>query len=174
MRYRPQIAGLIAITAIGALVMGSGSSARSTREPGCDPGAETPDDNPAPQPRSADLFVGRRIVLVGASAPKEHEFLDRPGGWWWLKTLVIVRGGSSITLSVPRNERAHLHLRYGGNAQTVTFRPCRRPAGQWSYYPGGFTYSDRGCYAIDLRIEGAGGPVRRHIPLGVGARCAAP
>ena len=110
-------------------------------------------------------------MLVGAAAPKTHEIRDRPGGWWWLKTLAIVRGGRVVTLSVPRSERARLHVRYLGNAGAATFGPCRRPLGKWSYYPGGFVYSQRGCYALDIRIAGHRA-VRRYIPLGVGARCA--
>jgi hypothetical protein len=164
---------LIPAAAISLLVMVSGSAARGERRGACDPGVETADGNPAPGHRPSDLFVGHRVLLVGARAPKTNEFVDRPGGWWWLKTLAVVRGTRAVTLSVPRSERKRLHLRYGGGAQTVTFRPCTRPARQWSYYPGGFTYSERGCYAVDLRIEGMR-PLRRHIPLGVGARCSSP
>src|SRR4051794_9057761 len=157
---------LAVVTAIAV----AGGSAASVRGPSCDRGVETADGNTAPTPGSADLFVGRRLLLVGAAAPKTHEFRDRPGGWWWLKTLAVVRGGHAITLTVPRRERGRLHLRYGGDARTVSFRPCRRPVGRWSYYPGGFVYSQRVCYALDVRIERRR-PARRYIPLGIGARC---
>jgi hypothetical protein len=132
---------------------------------------ETGDGNPPPTPTSDDLFVGYRIVLIGAAGPKDHEFRDRPGGSWWLKTLVIVRPGRAVTVSVPRSERKRLHLRYTGNPRAATFRPCHRPDGQWSYYPGGFAYSQRGCYAVDIHIERRRS-IRRDIALGVGARCA--
>lgn len=139
----------------------------------CNRGVDTGDGNPRPTPNAGDLFVGHRLLLAGALAPKTHEFRDRPGGWWWLKTLAMVGGRGTVTISVPRSERSRLHLRYLHDSRTVTFRPCRRPAGQWSYYPGGFVYSKRGCYAIEIRL-GGGDPVRRRIPLGVGARCAGP
>ena len=161
------------VAAVAPLALAAGGSAASVRvAPHCDRGVETADGNPAPTPTRGDLFVGHRIVLGGAAASKAHEFRDHPGGWWWLKTLVIVRAGRAVTLTVPRGERGRLHLRYTGNSRTATFRPCHRPDGEWSYYPGGFVYSRRGCYALDVRIEGHRG-VRRRLPLGVGAHCPA-
>lgn len=161
----------LSVVTVAVTAFAAGGSAASVRVAAtCDRGVETGDGNPAPTPKAGDLFVGQRIVLVGAAAPKVHEFRDRPGGWWWLKTLVIVREGRAVTLTVPRSERRRLHLRYTGDSRAATFRPCRRPDGQWSYYPGGFVYSRRGCYALDIRIERRR-VVRRYIPLGVGARC---
>jgi hypothetical protein len=162
---------LLAAAAVTAFAAAGGSAASVRVPPKCDRGVETTDGNPPPTPTPVDLFVGHRLVLVGAATPKTHEVRDRRGGWWWLKTLVIVRGGRAVTLTVPRSERGRLRLRYLSDARMVTFRPCRRPVGQWSYYPGGFVYSQRGCYALDIRIEPRR-TVRRYIPLGVGARCA--
>ena len=166
MRFAFALTALLATIAVGLAGPDGSSSAAA-----CNAGVETADGNPPPTPTADDLFVGRRLLLRGAVGRKTHDVRDRPGGWWWLKVLAIVRGGRMVTLSVPPNERGRLHLRYLGNGRTVIFRPCRRPSGQWSYYPGGFVYSKRGCYAIDIRI-GHGDTVRRHMPLGVGARCA--
>lgn len=160
----------LTVVAVAVTAFASGGSASVAAAAACDRGVETSPGNPPLSPSSDDLFVGHRIVLVGAAAPKVHEFRDRPGGWWWLKTLVVVREGRAVTLTVPRSEQGRLHLRYSGNSRTATFRPCPRVRGHWAYYPGGFVYSQRGCYALDIRIEGHRA-VRRHIPLGVGARC---
>ena len=161
----------LAVTTAAITAFAGGGAASSARVAStCDKGVETGDGNPPPAPTPDDLYVGRRIVLVGAAAPKEHEFRDHPAGWWWLKTLVIVRSGRAVTLTVPRREQSRLHLRYMGDARTATFRPCRRPNGEWSYYPGGLLYSRRGCYTLDIRIQGRH-TVRREMPLGVGARC---
>jgi hypothetical protein len=146
---------------------GSGASVGTAKT--CDRGVATAPGNPPLSPSFDDLVVRDRIVLVGAAGPKSHEFRDHPGGWWWLKTLVAVRKGRAVTLTVPRSERSRLHLRYGGDSRTATFRPCRT-APRWSYYPGGLVYSERDCYALDIRVEGHSA-VRRYIPLGVGVRC---
>jgi hypothetical protein len=162
------IVGAGVAVAIGFAASGSTGSSRVAAT--CDRGVDTAPGNPPLSPNADDLVVGHRVVLVGAAAPKVNEFRDQPGRWWWLKTLVVVRKGRAVTLTVPRGERGRLHLRYQGTSRTATFRPCRRAA-HWSYYPGGFVYSQRGCYALDIRIEGHRA-VRRYIPLGVGARCA--
>jgi hypothetical protein len=173
MRFGTLGAGVtLTVAALAATQLPAGGAPASAgAATACDRGVETGDGNPPPTHTADDLFVAHRIVLIGAAAPKAHEFHDHPGGSWWLKTLVIVRPGRAVTLTVPRSERGRLHLRYTGNARTATFRPCRRPDGQWSYYPGGFVYSQRGCYALDIHIERRRA-IRRYISLGVGARCA--
>jgi hypothetical protein len=161
------IVGAGVAVAIGFAAGGSTGSPRVAAT--CDRGAETAPGNPPLSPDADDLVVGHRVVLVDAAGPKVNEFRDHPGGWWWLKTLVVLRKGRAVTLTVPRGERGRLHLRYKGSSRTATFRPCRHAA-HWNYYPGGFVYSQRGCYALDIRIEGHRA-VRHYIPLGVGAHC---
>src|SRR5437870_2802211 len=114
---------LVAVTASAVVAFAAGGSGASVAASACDPGVQTGSGNPPLSPSAEDLVVGHRIVLVGAAAPKVHEFRDRPGGWWWLKTLVVVRKGRSVTLTGPRSERNRLHLRYGpGSSSGVTFR----------------------------------------------------
>src|SRR3954451_12627908 len=93
----------LAIVTVAGTAFAAGRPAAGIRAAEmCDPGVETAPGNPPLSPSSDDVVVGHRVVLVDAAAPKVHEFRDRPGGWWWLKTLVVVRRGRAVTLTVPR------------------------------------------------------------------------
>jgi hypothetical protein len=144
----------------------------------CSERAEVVGPAGAPTPTANDLWVGRRLWLAGARRADFH-FDYRDDGDLWLKSLAIVRAGRDVTLRVPRFERARLGLRYDGDATrvedadvAVVIKPCPRRMKEWTYYPGGFLFKRPGCYALDVRIEGASAH-RYRLALGRGASCAA-
>jgi hypothetical protein len=161
---------LVAGAILAACIAAAATAAGAAPVRGCAERADSADPNPADTPTSDDLFVGRRILLVGARETKPWEVrLD--SGWLWLKTLADVRRGRRVTLTVPRGERRRLKLNWSdarGARVSQTLAPCGDR--EWTYFPGGFLYSERGCYAIDIRIEGKPA-VRKRIPLGKGATC---
>jgi hypothetical protein len=143
----------------------------------CEQRADSGSSNPALTPGSGDLFVGRRVMLVGAAAPKTHDEKSQVPGKFWFKSLAVVRAGRNAQLSIPASERGPLALQYAvgrnGSLRTtarIELQPCPASVHKWTYFPGGFVYSERGCYAIDIRI--AGSRAKRYwIPLGAGATC---
>ena len=162
-----------------ALAMGASVAGASDPLPvrTCAQRAESDSSNPALTPRSGDLFVARRLMLVGAAAPKTSDEGSGVPGKFWFKALAVVRAGRSARLSIPASERGRLGLQYAmgrnGSERTtarIELQPCRASLHKWTYFPGGFIYSERGCYAIDIRI--AGSRAKRYwIPLGAGATC---
>jgi hypothetical protein len=150
-----------------ALLAFAGNTHAAAPVRGCADRADSNSANPADNPRPEDLFVGRRILLVGALGPKTWEY-KQDDGQYWLKTLAVVRRGKRVTITVPRSLRARLRLNYSRGRATTTFSACNDR--EWTYFPGGFVYSSRGCYALDVRIHGKRS-VRKRFPLGIGATC---
>ena len=157
----------IAIGVIGAALVAA-TSAAAPPVRGCAQRADSDSANPVDTPRREDLFVGRRLMLVGALGEKSWEYEEAKGRFWF-KSLAVVRRGKRVTISVPRAYRDRLKLRYLGDRPAVTFAPCRDR--EWTYFPGGFVYTERACYAIDVRIHGKRAK-RYRFPLGKGATCA--
>ena len=164
-----------------ALAMGASVAGASDPLPvrTCAQRAESGSSNPALTPRSGDLFVARRLMLVGAAGPKARDEKSGVPGKFWFKSLAVVRAGRNVRLSIPASERGRLVLQYAvgrnGSERTtarVELQPCPASIRRWTYFPGGFIYSERGCYAIDVGIAGSRS-MRYWIPLGAGATCPA-
>ena len=136
----------------------------------CAQRADTDSGNPVTSPTPDDIFVGHRILLAGGrTAGALRNVESGRAGWWWFKSLAVVRRGRRVTISIPPSFRDRLHLRYGRGREAQTFAPCGDR--EWTYFPGGFLYTKAGCYAVDIRIDGRRA-VRERFPLGVGATCA--
>jgi len=89
-----------------------------------------------------------------------------PDGRYFVKTHLSVRAGSAVTISV----RERFHDRIGLARTTadelvpaVRFEPCSPGQRAWSYeerigavtgFNGGFKLNRRGCYPLDVRVEG--------------------
>ena len=160
-----------AALALVALLTAAESPSVPTRT--CAERAESDSQNPVELRSADDIFVARRLLLVGAAGVKRVDY--RRDGTYWLKSLAVLRSGRAVTLSVPRRHRRHLRLLYdGGERGEVSVRivPCPTRIHEWTYYPGGFLYTKRGCHPIDIRFD-RGRTVRRHVALGAGVRCAA-
>src|SRR3954453_1295032 len=160
---------LFAIAIASAAVAGSASAAAPVRT--CAQGIGSTKPSPVDHTRTQDLFVGHRLLLIGALAATARTFESGEPGWYWWKSLAAVRNGRDVTLTVPRSERRRFRLRYANgqkDTSTVTIHPCA--AGRWSYFPGGFTYTRPGCYALDIRIRGHRAR-RKWLAFGEGASC---
>ena len=122
--------------------------------------------------RAPFAFRGRDDVVVG---PVSFWLLRRaergvgiryPNGRFFVKTPVNVRAGSAVTVVVPERYRARIGLvrtTADEPAAVVRFVPCAPQQRAWSYpgrigrvtgFNAGFFVSRRGCYPLDVRVEG--------------------
>jgi hypothetical protein len=105
------------------------------------------------------------------------------------KVVVVINGGSDVTLVIPRSERNHASLLWGptptvtrsearlGFAQisdgnpAVRFKGCN---GQFmEYVGGGFVIAGKRCLPLDLWVDEERGPRRVAASFGAGESCAA-
>jgi hypothetical protein len=104
------------------------------------------------------------------------------------KAAVKVRAGRAVTLVVPEGVRDRLWLVYarpgsfddpGIRFSQTRLEPCPpdtpgfRPGvtvGRVTGFTGGFVFARRGCYPLEVWIDGRAEPFRRRIPLGA-VRC---
>src|SRR5215212_5920676 len=94
-----------------ALLAFAGNAQATTPVRTCAERAESNSANPADAPRPEDLFVGRRILLLGARGTKTREY-KQDDGRYWFKSLAVVRRGKRVTITVPPSQRARLRLNY--------------------------------------------------------------
>ena len=97
-----------------------------------------------------------------------------------IKVLLLVKGGASATLTVPREERRQVALLYApplarggigvsvaeGHA-AVTFRAC--PASEdppYTQFNGGFVVAGARCAQVNVTVEGRSEPFVLRIPFG--------
>ncbi len=131
-----------------------------------------------------NLVVGP-LALIGGATFTDAATTRRFGG---NKFPLLVRAGHTVTVSLPPSERHVVSLGYGPLAEgevhrrdghsAVTFAACSAAESQstadgpvtfWS----GFVMTDSPrCVALDVRVDAAAAPLRRHIELG--RRCAKP
>lgn len=139
-----------------------------------------------PSDGSAIRFVSRGDVVVGpvsfadlASAASATRLDRGPDGRYVRKVAAKVLWGRPVTVSVVPASRAALALDYarsGRRTHAISFEPC--PPGtrmlggngrlrRVTAFPGGLSFSRRGCYALEVRVE-RGRAYRRTISLGAG------
>jgi hypothetical protein len=105
------------------------------------------------------------------------------------KVLVVIEGGSDVTVVIPESERNHASLLWGptpgvtrseerlGFAQisdgnfAVRFKGCEEQF--MEYVGGGLVIAGERCLPLDVWVEGERGPRRVAVSFGAGARCAA-
>ena len=173
---------LAAIVLVGSAMA---ATAVAAQEPvpvrDCASRGDPSDGSAIPFVRSGDVVVGPVSfagLAAAASAP-----LDRgPDGLFMRKVAAKVLWGRAVTVSVSPASRPALKLDYArSNRHTYAIRlePC--PPGTRMYgsdgrlrrvtvFPGGFSFSRRGCYELEVRVE-RGRIYRRTISLSSG-RCA--
>ena len=93
------------------------------------------------------------------------------------KSGVLVRAGRAVVLSVPERYRDRLFLHYTreeAGTSVVRLVPCAPGTKAFSYegrvgrvtgFNGGFSLTRRGCYPLDVRVEG-GRSYRLRLSLG--------
>jgi hypothetical protein len=97
------------------------------------------------------------------------------------KTGVSVRAGRAVVLSIPERYRDRLFLHYTrgeSGTSSVRLEPCPPGTRAFSYdgrvgsvtgFSGGFSLTRRGCYPLDVRVEG-GRSYRVRIAFGYPCR----
>lgn len=85
-------------------------------------------------------------------------------GRFFRKAAVLVRSGRAVALSVPERYRSRLFLRYTReDTSVVRLEPCASETRAFSYagrvgpvtgFNGGFSMTHRGCYPLDVRVDG--------------------
>jgi hypothetical protein len=132
-------------------------------------------------------FVTRGNVVVGPVAltglSSVAERLPRPDarGRSFAKSALLLRAGHAVTLTVPERLRGRFglaHARTPEPVPAVRFTTCPPQTRAFSYdgvvgpvtaFNGGFVVSRRGCYPLDVRIDGRRA-VRLRIPFGFPCR----
>jgi hypothetical protein len=132
----------------------------------------------------------RRDIVVGPVAfsglrGADARSVSRHDGVFSRKSAVKVRAGRAVTLVVPEAVRNRLWLVYArpGSFGDPAIRfwqtrllPCppnmpgfRRgtTVGALTGFTGGFVFTRRGCYSLEVWVDGRPEPFRRTIPLGV-------
>ena len=104
-------------------------------------------------------FAGMRE----AGRPAEWDYYVREDQW--LKSIAMVRRGERVTLEVPAEQRAWMHLEYGGD-RAVTLAACRNRLTPWS---GGFTIDyaraprQGRCAELIVWVDGEPAPRRKRL-----------
>ena len=128
----------------------------------------------------ADVVVGPLSFASLAAASSRTAVYRREDGTWFRKAGVKVLWGRPVTLAIAERHRPDLRLEYarGPLSSSVRLEPC--PPGtpmfggngtlrRVTMFPGGFSFTRRGCYELEVRVE-RGRTYRRTISLGAG-RC---
>ncbi|MGZ8782949.1 MAG: hypothetical protein ACXWZB_05570 [Gaiellaceae bacterium] len=102
-------------------------------------------------------------------------------GRFFRKSAVLIRAGRPVVLSVPERFRNRLFLHYSRTDEgvpEVRLEPCPPGMRAFSYsgrvgkvtgFNGGFSLTHRGCYPLDVRVEG-GRTYRVRIAFGYPCR----
>ena len=127
----------------------------------------------------ADVVVGPLSFASLRAASSPTAVYRRDDGTWFRKAGVKVLWGRPVTLTVAERHRASLRLEFarGPLTSSVRFVPC--PPGtpmfggngtlrRVTMFPGGFSFTRRGCYELEVRVE-RGRTYRRTISLGGGS-----
>ena len=106
----------------------------------------------------------------------------------FVKGLLVVEPGRTVTVRIPSRERSRLSLYYrktfdprrhwhGGGffrvsdgAGEITFTACPRgPGSEWTQFAGGFLVRGAQCAVVEVRARGSFRWLRRRIPFGKGS-----
>lgn len=89
-------------------------------------------------------------------------------GWFGAKTGLLVRSGSSLSLSVPPAMRDRMQIGWGGSGGTweLTIPGCERPE-EWLVFSGGLGVKAPECVPLIVHSGGA----EQRVMIGVGAPC---
>jgi hypothetical protein len=138
-------------------------------------------------------FDHRRDLVIGPIAfsglrSTDPRTVSRHDGVFSRKSAVKIRAGHAVTLVVPEAVRSRLWLAYarpgsfrdpGIRSSQTRLEPCPpdtpgfRPGttvGRVTGFSGGFVFARRGCYPLEVWVDGRAEPLRRTIPLGA-VRC---
>jgi hypothetical protein len=130
-----------------------------------------------------DVVVGPLSFSQLRRAASPRAAFRRDDGRLFVKAALKVLWGRPATLTVAGPERG-LALEYviAGGAwqplQSVRFVGCKPGTPMWSGlryrrvtgFNGGFSFARRGCYRVEVRVEGRAAPHRGRIPLGAPCR----
>jgi hypothetical protein len=126
--------------------------------------------------------AGRLMLIAREYATQPRSLFRavprRPGHYYPQKLLVLVRAGSTVTVSVPAAEgrfallygRSHWHIPYtrgyrlADGERRVTFHACapstpsfvpgkHRPVGKWTEFNGSVIVAGARCVTLDVRSE---------------------
>jgi hypothetical protein len=165
------------------LVLGAGTALADDVVPTRDCGTRgDPSDGSAIRfARSGDVVIGP-VSFAGLAPAATAARLDRgPDGRFMRKVAAKVLWGRPVTVSVAPSSRPALALDYARtNERTsaIRFLPCAPGTPMFggngrlrrvTVFPGGFSFARRGCYLLEVRVEG-GRAYRQTVSLGAG-RC---
>ena len=119
-------------------------------------------------PAAGSLFAGPVAfsALPHAATPAGLGRRREEDGRFYRKSGVLVRSGRAVVLSVPERYRNRLFLHYTRTDEGVSevrLEPCPQamrafsydgPVGKVTGFNGGFSLTHRGCYPLDVRVEG--------------------
>jgi hypothetical protein len=175
-------------TAAAVVVAGCALAAAAAAAPAGDEPVPTRDCRSRGDPSNGQLvrFANPADVVIGPlsfaslrAARSQTAVYQREDGTWFRKAGVKVLWGRPVKLAVAERHRDTLRLEFarGPRTSSVRFEPC--PPGTLLFggngrlrrvtmFPGGFSFTSRGCYELEARVE-RGRTYRRTISLGVGA-----
>ena len=116
-------------------------------------------------PPAAYFFA---LDVVGFDGSPLHAVENEETGWFGAKTGLLVRSGSSFTLSVPAEMRDRMQIGWGGSGGTwdLAIPGCERPE-QWLVFSGGFSVTAPECVPLTVQT----GTSEQQVMIGVGAAC---
>ena len=122
-------------------------------------------------------FPGRRLVLGAVSAPgaylpRTYPTEDKPPPWrYFAKQGLVVKSGTSVTISVPRGWRNRVAISWGNNVHrvfhTIRMAACSRTYRGYAYAGGFFLPRPSACVPLVFAV----GYRRQTVWFGIGQRC---
>jgi hypothetical protein len=122
-------------------------------------------------------YPGRRLVLGAVSVPaaylpRTYPTTDKPPPWrYFAKQGIVVKSGTSITITVPPAWRTRVAISWGNNVHrvfhTIRIAACSRTYRGYAYAGGFFLPRPSGCVPLVFAVGGR----RQTVWFGIGRRC---
>ena len=119
-------------------------------------------------------YPGYRLVLGAVSVPRAYgRSYPRAGAWpYFAKGGIVVRSGTSVTITVPPAWRKRVAISWGNNVHrvfhTIRIAACSRVPKQGYAYAGGFFLRrPSACAPLVFAV----GDRRQTVWFGIGRRC---
>lgn len=118
-------------------------------------------------------YPGYRLVLGAVSVPRAYgRSYPRPGAWsYFAKGGIVVKSGTSVTITVPPAWRKRVAISWGNNVDrvfhTIRIAACSRIYQGYAYAGGFFLRRPSACAPL---VFAAGGR-RQTVRFGIGRPC---
>lgn len=118
-------------------------------------------------------YPGARLVLGAVSVPRAYgRAYPRSGAWpYFAKGGIVVKSGTSITITVPPAWRKRVAISWGNNVHrvfhTIRIAACSRVYQGYAYAGGFFLRRPSACAPLVFAV----GDRRKRVWFGIGRRC---